>query len=229
MLEPPPEPPRPGLSPPEGDIASEPLPPLPGMPTLEPGCADTTIPELSLFPPAPLGGARTEPASPGAPSPEPFLPEPETPEPEPTEGGGGTILLARPVAIPLALPKRFPDAALEADPATDGGGGTTLELSEAWRDVPAAAEPFVPDPFTDGGGGTILVLVPREVWRDAPDAPPVALEADGGGGTMLAASAPLGPPETLRPTEETAGGGGTTSCVPKSFPIMLLTKDPLAA
>ena len=28
--------------------------------------------------------------------------------------------------------------------------------------------------------------------------------------------------------EATAGGGGTTSCVPKSFPMMLLTNDPLA-
>lgn len=29
--------------------------------------------------------------------------------------------------------------------------------------------------------------------------------------------------------EETFGGGGTTSCVPKSFPMMLLTKEPLGA
>lgn len=28
--------------------------------------------------------------------------------------------------------------------------------------------------------------------------------------------------------EATTGGGGTTSWVPKSFPMMLLTKDPLA-
>lgn len=28
--------------------------------------------------------------------------------------------------------------------------------------------------------------------------------------------------------DETLGGGGTTSCVPKSLPIMLLTSDPLA-
>jgi hypothetical protein len=122
---------------------------------------------------------------------------------------------------------RFPAAAPEADPATDGGGGTTLELSEAWRDVPAAAETFVPDPFTEGGGGTILGL--RDVRRDVPDDASVAAEAEGGGGTMWAASAPLELPETLRLPEETAGGGGTTSCVPKSFPIMLLTNDPLAA
>src|SRR5712671_6611600 len=65
---PPPDPPKPGLSPPEGDIASEPFTPFPGMPTLEPGCADTTTPVVSPFPPL-LGGARTEPASPGPPSP----------------------------------------------------------------------------------------------------------------------------------------------------------------
>ena len=29
--------------------------------------------------------------------------------------------------------------------------------------------------------------------------------------------------------DETDGGGGTTSCVPKSLPMMVLTKDPLAA
>jgi hypothetical protein len=32
MLEPAPEPPRPGVSPPDGDMASEPFPPLPGRP-----------------------------------------------------------------------------------------------------------------------------------------------------------------------------------------------------
>ena len=43
----------------------------------------------------------------------------------------------------------------------------------------------------------------------------------------MAASAPFGTPETVPDAEETAGGGGTTSCVPKSFPIMLLTNDGL--
>ena len=42
------------------------------------------------------------------------------------------------------------------------------------------------------------------------------------------------PPEVLRESPaalavETLGGGVTTSCVPKSLPMMLLTKDPLAA
>src|ERR1039458_4155132 len=90
---PPPEPPRPGLSPPEGDRASDPLPPVPGMPGLEPGSADKATPELSPVPPAPLGGARAEPTSPGPPRPVPFLPEPERPEPEPAEGGGGMTAL----------------------------------------------------------------------------------------------------------------------------------------
>lgn len=45
---------------------------------------------------------------------------------------------------------------------------------------------------------------------------------------------PTDPPAALRPVpealpEETAGGGGTTSWVPKSLPMMLLTNDPLPA
>jgi len=50
----------------------------------------------------------------------------------------------------------------------------------------------------------------------------------------LAARAVPDLPEELRvdPAEaadDTAGGGGMTSCVPKSLPITLLTNDPLAA
>ena len=49
---------------------------------------------------------------------------------------------------------------------------------------------------------------------------------------MLLASAPPDPAEGLREVavvlpEATVGGGGTTSCVPKSLPIMLLTNEPL--
>jgi len=126
MPVPPLVPPRPGLSPPPGDIASEPLPPLPGIPIFEPGCEEITIPELSLFPPAPLGGARTEPASPGPPRPEPVLPEPERPGPEPIEGGGGTTLPAR--SAPLPDPLEFPEPDGEPSPAPviDGGGGMTF-------------------------------------------------------------------------------------------------------
>ena len=111
MLAPPPEPPRPGLSPPAGDIASEPLPPLPGIPTFEPGSDEITTPELSPFPPAPSGGARTEPASPGPPRPEPVLPEPERPEPEPAGGGGGITLPAK--SAPLPDPPEFPEPDVE--------------------------------------------------------------------------------------------------------------------
>jgi hypothetical protein len=71
------------------------------------------------------------------------------------------------------------------------------------------------------------------VWRDPEDegdAPEVP--ADGGGGITLAARV-VDPDEGLRvvPAEfpaATVGGGGTTSCVPKSLPMMLLTSDPLA-
>src|ERR1700691_5639295 len=124
MLAPPPEPPRPGLSAPAGDIASEPLLPLPGIPTFEPGSDESTTPELSPFPPAPSGGARTEPESPGPPRPEPVRPEPERPEPEPTEGGGGggmTLLPTDPPGPPAAL-RPVPEALPEE---TAGGGGTT--------------------------------------------------------------------------------------------------------
>src|SRR5260370_26683105 len=105
MRVPPPEPPRRGLSPPEGDMASELLPPVPGIPTFEPGCDETTIPEPALLPPSDFGGASTDPTSPGPPRPVPFLPEPERPGPEPIEGGGGTTLLAK--RVPLPEPPEF--------------------------------------------------------------------------------------------------------------------------
>src|SRR5882672_3016140 len=106
MLVPPPAPPSPGLSPPEGDIASEPLPPVPGIPTFEPGWGETTTPEPALLPPSALGGARTEPTSPGPPRPDPFLPDPERPGPEPMDGGGGMTF---PVStVPLPAPPEFP-------------------------------------------------------------------------------------------------------------------------
>jgi hypothetical protein len=86
-------------------MASEPLPPMPGLPGVAPGSVDKTTPELSALLPAPLAGARAEPMSPGPPRPLPLLPVPESPEPEPTEGGGGTTLLAR--RPPLPEPPEF--------------------------------------------------------------------------------------------------------------------------
>jgi hypothetical protein len=57
---------------------------------------------------------------------------------------------------------------------------------------------------------------------------------EGGGGMTLLASDPLDPAAELRAVPEafpadTVGGGGTTSCVPKSLPMILLTNDPLVA
>ena len=185
MLAPPPDPPRPGLSPPEGDMASEPLPP-PGIPTLEPGWDEITIPEPSLLPASLLGGARTEPVSPGPPRPEPFLPEPESPEPEPIEGGGGTTLFAssgaRPEAPEFSLPVGEPWFVPE--PPTDGAGGMTLDAPSPG----ALPEVELPEPAIDGGGGTIFAV------SDSPGAPAalraVAEPTVGGGGTTLAARAP---------------------------------------
>ncbi len=208
-------------------MAREPLPP-PGIPTLEPGCDEMTIPEPSLLPASLLGGARTEPESPGPPRPEPFLPDPDKPLPEPMEGGGGTTLFAS--SAPLPEPAEFAAPVGEPwvvpEPATDGGGGMTLDSP---RDEPAALpEVELPELATDGGGGTIFAA------SDSPGAPAVlpavAEPSVGGGGTTLFASEPPGPP--LRavpdaPAAEAVGGGGTTSCVPKSLPMTVLTNDPL--
>jgi hypothetical protein len=208
---PPPAPPTPGLSPPLGERANDPLPPLP-RPGFEPGSADNTTPEFSLFPPAPLGGASTEPTSPGPPRPEPLLPEPVAPEPDPdpTEGGVGTMLPAKRLPLPEPLAFCDPEPCAVPEPETDGGGGITF----APRDPPperadeAASAPCmdpVAEPPTEGGGGITFAF--NEVpW------PPLA-------------------PRELPAAEalETLGGGGTTSCVPKSFPMILLTIDPLAA
>ena len=96
--------------------------------------------------------------------------------------------------------------------------------------LPLPDPPVLPEAVIDGGGGTILVprFVPGEVPREVGEPPLTAtLGADGGGGTILAVRVPPEPPPRF--VEETAGGGGTTSCVPKSLPIMLLTMDELFA
>src|SRR5580704_862294 len=148
--EPSPRPPRPGLSPPLGDMASEPLPPFPGNPTVEPGWDDKTIPELSLLPFPPFDGASTDPTSPGPPRPAPFLPlpEPNGVEPPPRPGGGGITLLARVLPLPVPPPPAPP-------PETDGGGGITFvpgELFGAPRRAPEDPPAALPEPPADGGG-----------------------------------------------------------------------------
>lgn len=173
----------------------------------------------------------TEPASPGPPRPEPVLPDPDRPGPEPTEGGGGTIFDARPLPTLAEFAKRPPVPPPEPvfDPEKDGGGGTTFESREpliAAR-APVPAEPVA---FTGGGGGTMPG--PSRVTREMPESPPPARVADGAGGMMLVASVAPPPFDSVRadpevPSGETLGGGGTTSCVPKSLPMMLLTNEPL--
>ena len=82
---------------------------------------------------------------------------------------------------------------------------------------------------------------PRDGFWDLPFAepppvppePPIVPAMDGGGGTTSAEiELPRGPPLRAVPEafpEVTVGGGGTTSCVPKSLPMMLLTNEGLAA
>jgi hypothetical protein len=127
MPVPPPEPPKPGLSPPAGDIASELLPPVPGRPTFEPGWVEATIPAPVALPPAAFGGARTDPASPGPPRPEPFLPKPERLGPDPMEGGGAMTLPARSVPLPEPLEVPAPKPLALPEPVSDGGGGMTFD------------------------------------------------------------------------------------------------------
>jgi hypothetical protein len=80
--------------------------------------------------------------------------------------------------------------------------------------------------------------VPSCVPWDRPEDEPLRVgpepPTDGGGGMTFAASELPAPPEELREVPatavfETLGGGGTTSCAPKSLPTMLLRMDPLAA
>jgi hypothetical protein len=94
----------------------------------------------------------------------------------------------------LSAAERTPAA---AEPATDGGGGTTFAFSE----VPMP--PRTPS-------GLLEVRLP--------------LTLGGGGTTFAFKEVPLPPLPLLAVTD---GGGGTTSVVPKSFPSKLLTNDPL--
>jgi hypothetical protein len=89
---------------------------------------------------------------------------------------------------------------------------------EALRAAPAL--PLL-EPPTFGGGGTIFAF--SEAPR-IPEGPPLD-DAEGGGGITLPASVPA----VREPVGDTLGGGGTTSCVPKIFPMRPLTKDVLPA
>jgi hypothetical protein len=107
---------------------------------------------------------------------------------------------------------------------------------EARREVPEADPPALPEPETDGGGGITFDAPGEDGDRPEGERPLAAPEAayDGGGGMTLLASVAADPAEELREVAEelpavTVGGGGTTSCVPKSLPIRLLTSDPLFA
>ena len=153
-------------------------------------------------------------------------PEPVGPVPPPIEGGGGTTLFAKSVppeepAPPPVLPVPPPG------PESDGGGGTTLGFprygAEPDREL-LATPPLIP---TDGGGAT--TFEPREVpsplwfpWRVPLGS--FALTEGGGCTTLLLSDGALPAPVLLAFTD---GGGGTTSCVPKIFPIRLLTSDAL--
>src|SRR5271166_3947504 len=80
--DPPPDPPTPGLSPPAGDMASEPARASAGNPTFGPGSFEITTDASMPLPPL-AGRATTEPASRGAPSLAPLAPRPEPTSPFP--------------------------------------------------------------------------------------------------------------------------------------------------
>src|SRR5437773_9563702 len=204
MPDPPPPPPTPGLSPPAGERASAPAL-LPGRPSLGPGRSETTMPPP--LPPPPLGVASREPASSGPPRPVPRAPRPELKRPDPavSDGGGGTILPALRVPLPLAPPLVAALSRPVPDPGTDGGGGTTEAPGELPFAPPSVAGPApMAAPATEGGGGTMLVA---EELTMPPGAPRLVAEL-------------LFPP--------TLGGGGTTSVVPINLPSRLLMKPPPA-
>ncbi len=101
-----PAPPRPGLSPPVGDMASEPVPPLLGSPTLEPGWLEITAPALGATATA---GGRGEACAGVERCPEAGAAATQAgasrrTELPPTEGGGGTILLASSVLARIPAP-----------------------------------------------------------------------------------------------------------------------------
>lgn len=107
--------------------------------------------------------------------------------------------------MPFAEPPEACAPEPTPEPEIEGGGGTTFA---AEREPPPVFELPKPEdaPPTEGGGGITLAFreMPCPPFGDVRELPAAALA-------------------------ETLGGGGTTSCVPKSLPIMVLTKEPLAA
>src|SRR5215469_2157945 len=152
MPVPPAAPPRPGVSPPAGDMASKPVVALGGTPIFVPGWLDITVPDSFPLPPL-TGGVGAAPVSRGAPRPGPLRP---VPEPRPfgsplTDGGGGGTFWARSLPPVPAAPPVVP--APPPGPPTVGGGGTTLGFPT--YGARARAEfPVPPDRPTDGGGAT---------------------------------------------------------------------------
>jgi hypothetical protein len=173
--------------------------------------------------------------------------------PEPIEGGGGTTLEARrpPFPEPPAFCWLEPRPLAEPVLPMEGGGAITLEEpGDPASDVPERLEarlalvPLPPVAETEGGGGITLTADWPRPEAEPPDRDPSdrgpsdpvdeEFPTEGGGGITFAFSDVPWPPLTVReePADdeaETFGGGGTTSWVPNSFPMMLLTMDPLAA
>src|ERR1700739_3396071 len=118
----------------------------------------------------------------------------------PTDGGGATTFDPREVPSPLRFPRGLP---LGSFAFTEGGGGTTLLLSDG------APPPFVLFVFTDGGGGTtsrVPKILPIKLLTSDP------LDCEGGGGTTVLAGSGAPPAVSRRMSEEmSAEGGGATT------------------
>jgi hypothetical protein len=207
------------LSPPAGDIASEPALAFAGNPTLGPGSFEITT-DASTPPPPLAGRATTEPASSGAPSPAPLAPRPEPTPPFPFAkvGGRGTTLgvSAGPEEADSGLSRVGPA------PGTAGGGGTTLEAATG-----AATGERALDIPTDGGGGTTFLadatgLAPARAPVEVAELP----ETAGGGGRTLDPTEPA-VRDGLLPV--TVGGGATTDELPKTRFSRELMYEVLAA
>ena len=221
MLEPPPAPPSPGLSPPAGDMESDPRLVLGGAPTLEPGRLETMAPLLPL--PLLFGGVMADPGSRALPSPGPFRPSPEPTEfvPPLTEGGGGTTLLAR---VPVRVPAPPPTLPVPPPaPESVGGGGTTVGFPRyGAEDRERPVPPLTP---VEGGAATFassVVPMPLRLPRVLPVASSEAAAV--GGATTLAGREGAAVPGVVFETEV---GGATTSAGPKMRPIRLPINDPL--